>query len=237
VDVLLQDGVLAGEGPACREALHPLAYSLLAELVHHVRKELSTAQLGRVIYIFSCNVSDASLPIGVQTTCVRLMINLVETLYSRRSADGGVNETGRGMLQRILESFVSKLTSIAKRMPELLASKAEGVAQRKKREESTPSVPYRPRPRLTGSQPQLEDLPPGAPYPVLYTHTVPEPEKEVTDTRQLMQTLIMGMKTLLFSINHYGPRSHAGMPGKSPPHVIVKACQKKFQKCQVGLIA
>lgn len=94
LDTLMDESVLIGPDPACKEALCPLAYSLLAELVNHIRKELSSAQLSRVIYIFSCNMNDPSLFISVQATCVRLMINLVETLYSRRSTEGQVNEVG-----------------------------------------------------------------------------------------------------------------------------------------------
>lgn len=37
--------VLVGTGRACFETLRPLAYSLLAEIVHHVRQDLSLAQV------------------------------------------------------------------------------------------------------------------------------------------------------------------------------------------------
>jgi len=37
--------VLVGTGRACYETLRPLAYSLLAEIVHHVRADLSLSQV------------------------------------------------------------------------------------------------------------------------------------------------------------------------------------------------
>lgn len=37
--------VLVGVGRACFETLRPLAYSLLAEIVHHVRADLSLSQV------------------------------------------------------------------------------------------------------------------------------------------------------------------------------------------------
>lgn len=37
--------VLVGTGRACFETLRPLAYSLLAEIVHHVRGDLSLPQV------------------------------------------------------------------------------------------------------------------------------------------------------------------------------------------------
>lgn len=38
-----------GTGRACFETLRPLAYSLLAELVHHVRGDLSLSQVAIVL--------------------------------------------------------------------------------------------------------------------------------------------------------------------------------------------
>ena len=45
--------MLVGSSWATREALRPLAYSMLAELVHHLRTELTLAQIKTVIHIFS----------------------------------------------------------------------------------------------------------------------------------------------------------------------------------------
>jgi transformation/transcription domain-associated protein len=45
IDTLLDERVLVGTGRACFESLRPLAYSLLAEIVHHVRGDLSLAQV------------------------------------------------------------------------------------------------------------------------------------------------------------------------------------------------
>ncbi|KAG6485828.1 hypothetical protein ZIOFF_054393 [Zingiber officinale] len=45
IDTLLDERVLIGTGRVCIETLRPLAYSLLAEMVHYVRGELSLAQV------------------------------------------------------------------------------------------------------------------------------------------------------------------------------------------------
>lgn len=66
------------------ETLRPLAHSTLADLVHHVRSEVSALMLGlvtnsnaplqltlkqlsRTIYLYSRNIHDPSLPMGIQT--------------------------------------------------------------------------------------------------------------------------------------------------------------------------
>ena len=79
--------MLTGSGLSCSEALRPLAYSFLAELIHHGRKELNIAQLSRVIHIFCINMHDTGLPVSVQMTCIRLLINLIEALHGRRNSD------------------------------------------------------------------------------------------------------------------------------------------------------
>ena len=53
------------------QALRPLACSTLADLVHHVRGELGMHHLSRVVYIFSCNIHDSTLPLSIQ---VRLVV-------------------------------------------------------------------------------------------------------------------------------------------------------------------
>lgn len=45
--------VLVGTGRACFETLRPLAYSLLAEIVHHVRGDLSLSQVLHALILLS----------------------------------------------------------------------------------------------------------------------------------------------------------------------------------------
>ena len=53
LDILMDETVLVGRGKLCQAELRPLAFSMLAELVHHVRQQLTIAQLSRVVYLFS----------------------------------------------------------------------------------------------------------------------------------------------------------------------------------------
>ncbi|KAJ7563398.1 hypothetical protein O6H91_03G108600 [Diphasiastrum complanatum] len=180
IDTLLDERVLVGTGRACYETLRPLAYSLLAELIHHVRLDLLLPQLSRIVYLFSRNVHDSSLPLSVQTTCVRLMLNLVETIFSRR-VDHSSKEEGRALLVRILDAFVSKFGTLKHNIPQLL----EGVDGDDTKERQSL------RSRL--------ELPVQA---ALNLQVPPEHAKEVSDCKQLIKTLIMGMKTLVWSITH-----------------------------------
>lgn len=51
IDTLLDERVLIGTGRVCIETLRPLAYTLLAELVHYVREDISLPQVKLAFYI------------------------------------------------------------------------------------------------------------------------------------------------------------------------------------------
>lgn len=59
---LFDEEVLLGGGWTVHESLRPLAYSTLADLVHHVRQHLPLTDLAIAAHLFSKNVHDESLP-------------------------------------------------------------------------------------------------------------------------------------------------------------------------------
>ncbi|XP_010268349.1 PREDICTED: transformation/transcription domain-associated protein-like [Nelumbo nucifera] len=178
IDTLLEERVLVGTGRACFETLRPLAYSLLAEIVHHVRSDLSLSQLSRIIYLFSSNMHDASLSLSIHTTCARLMLNLVEPIFEK-GIDQPAMDEARILLGKILDAFVGKFGTFKRTIPQLLEEGEEG------RERST-------------LRSKLE-LPVQA---VLNVQVPLEHSKEVSDCKHLIKTLVMGMKTIIWSITH-----------------------------------
>lgn len=184
IDTLLEERVLIGTGRVCIETLRPLAYSLLAEIVHYVRVDLSLSQLSRIIYLFSRNMHDSSLALVIHTTCARLMLNLVETIYEKGIDPQSMDEA-RVLLGRILDAFVGKFGTFKRIIPQLMEEGEEG------RERSIMRLKLEvPIQAVLNLQPPLE-----------YT-------KEISDYKNLVKTLIMGMKTIIWSItNAHVPRS------------------------------
>ncbi|XP_061345668.1 uncharacterized protein LOC133291419 isoform X3 [Gastrolobium bilobum] len=189
IDTLLEERVLVGTGRACFETLRPLAYSLLAEIVHHVRQDLSLSQLSRIIYLFSSNMHDASLSLSIHTTCARLMLNLVEPIFEK-GVDQQSTDEARILLGRILDAFVGKFSTFKRTIPQLLEEGEEGKDRATLRS-------------------KLE-LPVQA---VLNLQVPVEHSKEVNDCKHLIKTLVMGMKTIIYSITHaHSPRSQVMKP-------------------------
>lgn len=107
IDTLVDDRVLIGLGITSHEQLRPLAYSMIADLVHHVREELSIATLSHVVHIYSCNLHDSTLAPSIQTMCSKLLLNLTENVVKTEDTEAAA------VLNRSMEAFVSKVEAVA----------------------------------------------------------------------------------------------------------------------------
>ena len=117
--------------------LRPLAYSTLADLVHHVRQSLSYADINLAVVLFSKNIHDETLPVSIQTMSCKLLLNLVECIRNKSEQDPvnvrvslvvsslcfsvvhsvctchRVLLQGRELFMRMLEVFVLKFKTIS----------------------------------------------------------------------------------------------------------------------------
>ena len=109
LDSLMDERMLVGTGWSAKEMLRPLAYSTLADLLHHVRDKLTMPQLQRAVNLFLRNILDESLPVQIQTMSCKLLLNLVQILAPKHEPQGA----SRGLLMCILHTFVAKLETLA----------------------------------------------------------------------------------------------------------------------------
>ena len=118
VNELLKEKVLLGSGRQSDTSLRPLAYSTIADLVHHVRGKLKLKQISNIIYIFSRNIDDPMLPLSIQITSVRLLLNLVDNIYHNKEPD---RMRGWNLLVRILNTLVNKFSTLKDDIPRIRA--------------------------------------------------------------------------------------------------------------------
>ena len=71
------------------ESPRPLAYSTLADLVHHVRNNLSLSDLSLAVNLFSKTVHDDSLPSTIQTMSCKLLLSLVDCIRTKSDQESG----------------------------------------------------------------------------------------------------------------------------------------------------
>ncbi|XP_077594919.1 transformation/transcription domain-associated protein isoform X2 [Stigmatopora nigra] len=206
MDKLFDESILIGSGYTARETLRPLAYSTLADLVHHVRQNLPLTDLSLAVQLFAKNIDDESLPSNIQTMSCKLLLNLVDCIRSKSEQENG---NGRDILMRMLEVFVLKFHTIARYQLVSIFKKCKPQSEMGVVEPSgvLPGVPATPTPSTT---PAI--LPPAPPTPV---PSAPQPpaaaldrqgEKEdkqtfqVSDCRSLVKTLVCGVKTITWGI-------------------------------------
>uniref|UniRef100_A0A8C4EK75 Transformation/transcription domain-associated protein n=1 Tax=Dicentrarchus labrax TaxID=13489 RepID=A0A8C4EK75_DICLA len=205
MDKLFDEAILIGSGYTARETLRPLAYSTLADLVHHVRQNLPLTDLSLAVQLFAKNIDDESLPSNIQTMSCKLLLNLVDCIRSKSEQENG---NGRDILMRMLEVFVLKFHTIARYQLVSIFKKCKPQSEMGVVDPGAlPGVPATPTPSTTPAIP-----PPAPPTPVA---TAPPPpatpfdrpgEKEdkqtfqVSDCRSLVKTLVCGVKTITWGI-------------------------------------
>ncbi|XKL66766.1 hypothetical protein PGB90_010186 [Kerria lacca] len=109
VDELFNEDVLLNKGWTTRETLRPLAYSTLADFVHHIRQHLSMGTIVKAVQLYSLNVHDESLPTGIETMSCKLLLNLVECIqqHSKNDPNSNNEQSGYLLLSKILKISVS----------------------------------------------------------------------------------------------------------------------------------
>ncbi|XP_063882780.1 transformation/transcription domain-associated protein-like isoform X6 [Scylla paramamosain] len=128
IDKLFDESLLFGRGWTAHETLRPLAYSTLADLVHHVRQQLDMGALTRAVHLFSKNIHDETLPTSIQTMSCKLLLNLVDCIRTRSDTNHEPG-AGRDLLIRMLHVFVNKFKTIAQLQLPYLKNKQQQQQQ------------------------------------------------------------------------------------------------------------
>lgn len=72
----------------------PLAYSMLADLIHHVRESLDRGQIGRTVEVYTKNLHDNFPGTSFQTMSAKLLLNLAEYIAKLNDKQEGKKGAG-----------------------------------------------------------------------------------------------------------------------------------------------
>ena len=112
LDDLLDERTLIGDGLTVYETMRPLAYSMLADLIHHIRTQLKPHQMRRTIELFSKNMLDDFPGTSFQTMSAKLLLNLADPISGLSEKDDG-----RYFLVMILDAIADKFELMNKEYP------------------------------------------------------------------------------------------------------------------------
>ena len=60
---------------------------MLADLVHHIRMDLTPARLHACVHLYARNLADMTLPLAIQTMSAKLLVNLIDYILSDKMKD------------------------------------------------------------------------------------------------------------------------------------------------------
>jgi transformation/transcription domain-associated protein len=80
IDELLDEKTLIGDGLTVYETMRPLAYSMLADLIHHVRDALEPDQIRKTVEVYTRNLQDSFPGTSFQTMSAKLLLNMAECI-------------------------------------------------------------------------------------------------------------------------------------------------------------
>ncbi|KAJ6097184.1 hypothetical protein N7499_001558 [Penicillium canescens] len=107
IDELLDERTLIGDGLTVYETMRPLAYSMLADLIHHVRDHLSRDQIRRTVEVYTKNLHDDFPGTSFQTMSAKLLLNMAENISKLED-----KREARYFLIMILDAIGDKFASM-----------------------------------------------------------------------------------------------------------------------------
>ncbi|KAK7430359.1 transcription-associated protein 1 [Neonectria magnoliae] len=112
IDELLDERTLTGDGLTVHETMRPLAYSMLADLIHHVRDSLQPEQIRKTVEVYTRNLQDNFPGTSFQTMSAKLLLNMAECIAKLpNKADA------RHYLIMILNAIADKFAAMNRHYP------------------------------------------------------------------------------------------------------------------------
>ncbi|VDK69125.1 unnamed protein product, partial [Onchocerca ochengi] len=123
---LFNENLMLGNGFSSMDFLRPTMYTMLADLVHHVRSHLSYNLLCCSVYAFTKSMFDPAIQPTVQSMCIKLMMNLIESFVITEK--NHPEQPCRDILFCLLENYVRKLKWLARyQVPLILEKNASNI--------------------------------------------------------------------------------------------------------------
>lgn len=112
IDEFLDEKTLIGDGLTVYDTMRPLAYSMLADLIHHIRESLEPQQIRKTVEVYIKNMQDNFPGTSFQTMSAKLLLNMAESISKMK------NKTdARHYLIMILNAIGDKFSEMNRQYP------------------------------------------------------------------------------------------------------------------------
>ncbi|KAI9891244.1 MAG: hypothetical protein M1814_002934 [Vezdaea aestivalis] len=195
IDDLLDERTLIGDGLTVFETMRPLAYSMLADLIHHVRNALKPEQIKRTVEVYTRNLHDQFPGTSFQTMSAKLLLNMADCIADLPKEDA------RHYLMMILDAIGDKFAAMSQELPNA-AKLAKPFAQQ------NPDIN---RENYLADK----DLPPDWDETDIFTSTpikTSNPRDRsadpVAENKFLFKNLVNGLKNIFYQLKECNPSSN-----------------------------
>ncbi|EEH23239.2 hypothetical protein PABG_05450 [Paracoccidioides brasiliensis Pb03] len=205
IDELLDERTLIGDGLTVYEAMRPLAYSMLADLIHHVRESLNRDQIRRTVQVYTKNLHDDFPGTSFQTMSAKLLLNMAE-----RIAKLPDKQDARYFLVMILDAIGDKFAAMNHQFDNAVKITRSTKSQPDNAKESYLADPINP--------PDWDEIDIFSAAPIKTSNPRERNGDPVADNKFLFSNLVKGLKSLFYTLKVCNPDHISVDPSIVPPN-------------------
>lgn len=204
VNELLDERTLIGDGLTVYETMRPLAYSMLADLIHHVRDKLKAEQVQKTIELFSKNMLEDFPGTSFQTMSAKLLLSMADSIANMEN-----KKDGRYFLIMILRAIADKFAQMNKEYPNAMkiAKQLEATGGVVPRETHLADI-LKP--------PDWDEIDIFSATPIKTSMPRDIAANPVDDNKFLFKNLMSGLKNLFYRLKLTNPEPLAISPDNAP---------------------
>lgn len=204
IDDLLDDRTLIGDGLTVYETMRPLAYSLLADLIHHVRESLDRDQIRRTVDVFSKSLHDNFPGTSFQTMSAKLLLNMADSIAALPD-----KKDARHFLIMILSAIGDKFAAMNRQY--------ENAVKLSKLYDQQ-SIDASPEDHLAdmNSPPEWDEVDIFTATPIKTSNPKDRGANPVEDNKFLFKNLLSGLKGMFYQLKMCNLEAPVMDPGNAP---------------------
>ncbi|EER41047.1 histone acetylase complex subunit Paf400 [Histoplasma capsulatum H143] len=192
IDELLDERTLIGDGLTVYEAMRPLAYSMLADLIHHVRESLNRDQIRRTVEVYTKNLHDEFPGTSFQAMSAKLLLNMAERIAKLQD-----KQDARYFLVMILDAIGDKFAAMNHQFDNVVKLSRASKLQAENTKESYLAENDNP--------PDWDEIDIFSAAPVKTSNPRERNADPVEDNKFLFNNLVKGLKSLFYTLKATNP--------------------------------
>ena len=204
IDELLDERTLIGDGLTVYETMRPLAYSMLADLIHHVRESLNRDQIRRTVEVYTRNLHDNFPGTSFQTMSAKLLLNMAESITKLDNKDDA-----RYFLIMILDAIGDKFAAMNHQYPNAVKLSQQYAKQSTDGSSESYLADKE-------SPPDWDEIDIFSAAPIKTSNPRDRAADPVADNKFLFKNLVNGLKNMFYQLKTCNPASLNIDPSNAP---------------------